>query len=342
MRAAVAALVLPLALCAIAKADTLEQYQIAGWNAGAYSNDATGAFDHCAMSANYRSGTMLLFAVNSTYHWTIGFANPKWNLTSGSRYDLAMYVDGRGPINATATAIAVDQVEVPVDDDGPIFQKFRKGYRLTVYAAGDTFQFDLDGTSAGLASLVECTNRHLRQVNSPTQSNPFVAAAPPPPQGSGDFRAEATTVAANLLSLAGATGYHFLEPTERPKGLEDYDVVWQTPDYLGALNVLPMPDSGGTGAIVDAILSNDAKSCRGTYGSQRVPQSQNSVGEASAFSACKTADLTLVGYYTAFPRRAGGYYITYIITIGDDQKREAAEALDQDLRSAAFTFLKGN
>jgi hypothetical protein len=45
----------------VVRAGTIETWNMAGWSAGAYTDDRTGAFSHCAMSASYRSGITMFF-----------------------------------------------------------------------------------------------------------------------------------------------------------------------------------------------------------------------------------------------------------------------------------------
>ena len=47
-------------------AEILGNYHVGNWLIGAYSNDQTKQFTHCATSSVYASGITMLFAVNST------------------------------------------------------------------------------------------------------------------------------------------------------------------------------------------------------------------------------------------------------------------------------------
>lgn len=324
---------------ASAKADKIEQYTVAGWSAGAYAYDGTRDFSHCAMSATYNSGIMLMFSVDRSFTWNIAFANTAWRLTVGDRYPIQMFVDGRGPINATAEARGADFVVVPVDDNGHLFQRFRKGYVLRVLAAGQVFEFNLDGTSRGLASLVDCASRYVAFQGTNNSTNPF-AATTPVTTSSPDFRTEATTILANLLSTAGATGYHIMEREETPEDFANNHVVWTGAEYLGTLNVEPNSWDGGAEALLSAFLSRDAQSCNGDYGSKRGDKSAtNGFDDAAAVSICRIGTDTFVGFYSVFPRSKGGYYIASLITAaaGDEQRHVESEA--SELRDAAYTFL---
>jgi hypothetical protein len=67
-----------------ASAKAMSEWKLHGWLVGAYTNDTTKQFSHCAASIKYRSGILLLFSVTKDFRWMMGFANPEWRLNSGS------------------------------------------------------------------------------------------------------------------------------------------------------------------------------------------------------------------------------------------------------------------
>jgi hypothetical protein len=80
--------------------------RVAQWFTGAYTNEQTGNFNHCAASATYKNGILLIFAVNVNYGWTMGFANPKWQLKPGNQYSVRYWVDTGEPEFGMATAVS--------------------------------------------------------------------------------------------------------------------------------------------------------------------------------------------------------------------------------------------
>jgi len=50
-----------------AQGKVIENSQLYGWSLFAYTNDATGRFNHCAASVPYRSGISLWFAIDRSY-----------------------------------------------------------------------------------------------------------------------------------------------------------------------------------------------------------------------------------------------------------------------------------
>jgi len=145
---------------AAAEPATMQSGTIGNWLIGAYSDDATGQFHHCAMSASYRSGIFMVFSVNREMQWALGFANPAWQLTKGTKYQLGMSIDGRTPFLEQATAINATQVEIPLPPNAYLFERFRHGLQLRVDAVGQSFFFNLNSTSRGLADLLVCAQRY--------------------------------------------------------------------------------------------------------------------------------------------------------------------------------------
>ena len=86
----------------VASADTLYEFQVGTWTAGAYSKQTTRQFNHCAAVATYNSGIMMLFSVSRSYAWSMSFAHRSWRLTQGQSYDIAFTVDQAPPIAARA------------------------------------------------------------------------------------------------------------------------------------------------------------------------------------------------------------------------------------------------
>ncbi len=153
--AAVAAMLIAPAMSGAA---TIQSTTIGNWLLGAYSNDGTGQFSHCAMSASYRSGIYMLFSLNRNFQWSLGFADPAWRLNKGVALQVGMTIDGRTPILEQATAIDAHQVEIPLPANTYLFDRFRHGLQLRVNAVGQDYFFNLNGTSRGLAELALCTD----------------------------------------------------------------------------------------------------------------------------------------------------------------------------------------
>ena len=54
---------------------------VGNWKGGAYTNDQTGAFSHCAAGAQYASGIYFVVMIDGNGGWSLGFAHENWKLT---------------------------------------------------------------------------------------------------------------------------------------------------------------------------------------------------------------------------------------------------------------------
>jgi hypothetical protein len=169
-----------IGLCAsatVAKAAIIEEFNVMGWIVGAYSDNRTGQFTHCATSIPYRSGTTLFFHLESNYMWSMGLHNPQWRNTPGSSIDLMIYYIDNGPqtrVRALVTTLGL--VNVPLADSRGLFEAFKRGRRLFVVDSRERFGFDLTNSSRALTAVYECVQRH-----SSGRSPPGPGPAPPPP-----------------------------------------------------------------------------------------------------------------------------------------------------------------
>ncbi len=323
-------------MCA-APAATLRQFKVGDWSAGAYSNDSTREFSHCAASGIYGSGISVVFAINRDFHWSMGFAHPGWKLRPGEVFDVAFTVDDMQPIMAKARTVKNLLVEVDLDDSSELFARFRRGRVLRVAAASQVFSFTLTGTSQLLPALLACAAN--RGSATPVASNPFAtravksnAANSGTPDRARET-AEATALAANLLSAAGITGFTLLGPSDRPeiKG----DARWLQGDVLGTININPNVPPGEFKNIPAYLIGNDAKACKGTFFSGAIPDDAAEIGRV--FTTCQVDGDTSTAYYLAVPRRAGGAYL--IATFSDGSEKPAKEA-DAQLRSVVLEALQ--
>lgn len=335
-----------LSLMSAAHAATLNSVQIGNWTAGAYSNDQTGEFSHCAAIASYKSGILMGFAVNRSYGWSMAFANPQWNLQVGSRYPIAFTVDQIPALNATAIAVKNIMVEVPLADSTALFNVFRRGYMLTVFGAGQTFQFNLTGTSQILPILVACVHNHLAPP--PVQAaNPFEPQVAPPsnvnaavPPSSDDASSaretEATTLIANVLSQAAVSGFTIMNPADAKQ--LGADAAWRTPQEVGTVNVIAADSNLSAEDLNASVIDRDSKGCKGKFLSGSVSDETNTK-ILRLFTSCNSDGKTVMGLYSIFPRAGGGFYVFAVDGLDQQQSTGTQSTLrstDAEIRAAAY------
>ena len=165
------------ASAAVAKAAIIEEFNVMGWIVGAYSDNRTGQFTHCATSIPYRSGTTLFFHLGSNYMWSMGLHNPQWRNTPGSSVDLIYYIDNGPQTRVRALVTTLGLVNIPLADSRGLFEAFKRGRRLFVVE----FQGEVRLRSH---QLVQGPDRGLRLRSAPLfrsePARPWTGAAPAP------------------------------------------------------------------------------------------------------------------------------------------------------------------
>jgi hypothetical protein len=148
---------------------------VGNWSGGAYTNDATGQFSHCAVNAPYRNGTRLLTSVTAGFQWLLGIAHPDWKLTVGAQVPLRLVFDRGASIAVTAQVRSAALITIAMPAESELIRAFRQGRYLEVVAGDKRLTFALTSTSEMLPVLVNCV-RNSANVRGPVTAPP---AAPP-------------------------------------------------------------------------------------------------------------------------------------------------------------------
>lgn len=131
-------------------------FEIGNWGGSAYTHSETGKFSHCAASAEYKNGNALIFSIDRQLTWAFGIYNENWELTVDDTYPVHYRIDSGRELSGEATAVSPTQVKVPLPGDDSLFNRMRRGSRLTVTLRSQTMKFDLTSTSQMLAKLFNC------------------------------------------------------------------------------------------------------------------------------------------------------------------------------------------
>jgi S1-C subfamily serine protease len=151
---------------------------IGNWQGGAYTDDNSGAFTHCAAGASYQSGIFFLVLVGANGNWRLGFSHQSWRLTPGEAFPLALTFDGQQPFNVYGMPIGAQLVAVDMPPNSSLINQFRKARVMTAYAQGQLFQFNLNQTAQLLPSLVNCVASVKK--NGLANAGEFAVALPKP------------------------------------------------------------------------------------------------------------------------------------------------------------------
>jgi len=158
MRAAALALVCLLSLPAQA-AGPFGKIVVGNWSGGTFTNDQTGAFSHCAVSARYRHGVTMLTSVTAQYSWLLGFTKPEWTLKTGQTLKLRLVFDRNSTIDVTANIKTPTLVTIAMPADSALINAFRQGRYLELVANDARYTFALTSTGEMLPALVECVKQ---------------------------------------------------------------------------------------------------------------------------------------------------------------------------------------
>ncbi|MFL6790232.1 MAG: S1C family serine protease [Bradyrhizobium sp.] len=149
-------------LCVLASASTSSargpygSINVGNWRGGAYTNDKTGVFSHCAAGAVYDSGISFVVSIGEDSGWRLGFAHESWQLTTGEAFPLALTFDGQTAIHVQGMPLGAHLVNVQLPTNSSLISQFRKAKTMTAFAQGQLFQFNLNQTAQLLPALANC------------------------------------------------------------------------------------------------------------------------------------------------------------------------------------------
>ena len=157
-RAFGAACVLQAAIVSIAQAaGPFGSINVGVWKGGAYTNDATGKFSHCAAGAAYTSGVSLIVSQTATNSWLVAFANQAFHYSKGDTLPIDVTFDGQTQARLFGTADSPVLVSAIMPPN--VLHVFQKSSLMVAVAAGKPFQFNLTSTAPLLAALANCVNK---------------------------------------------------------------------------------------------------------------------------------------------------------------------------------------
>jgi S1-C subfamily serine protease len=183
------------------------------WSGGAYTDDKTGAFSHCAAGTSYTSGINLVVGQNANSSWLIGFASPSFHLTPGETFPIDLTFDGQPQVRIFGTASSTELVSGIMPPN--VASDFRKSSLMVAVAKGGTFQFNLTTTGPLLPVLANCVTKiktsgianagdFSAPAPKPMVPKPVVATAPVPPS---------VTQPPKPIKTVGKTGTGFVVST---------------------------------------------------------------------------------------------------------------------------------
>ncbi len=270
-----AALSAAVLTCGVVSAEEIagSQFGYGNWSGAAYTYDQTGEFSHCAVSAGFVSGDTLLFSVNKQGTVSVGVANNALNFPVGDSFPVSIYVDRRQPIYGTATAMDRHFAALEIPEFDRALETFKRGYTMTIEAAGRRGVYDLTGTFRALEQAKACAYNYYRH-----------AGAPSPDSGSDVDKTVLFQVAGEVISELGVKGARYLTENElEAQGWGTGMVYWQAEAYGMSGAVLVVENN-----TVDSLRETDsvdsqfiADRCNGDFASsaRQVSNSETEIRE---------------------------------------------------------------
>jgi hypothetical protein len=339
MRFSVSLVVAVVALgIATAQAAQRTVLKIGNWDGGAYTNDSTGAFSHCALGANYLDGTRLMVSVNQQLGWTLGFANPRWQLAVGQTFPADLTFDGRGPFHVYAKVLQPTFAVVGMPDNSQLINLFRGASGMTVFAADRLLNFNLTTTSAVLPALVQCVRDNA--------ALPAVAPAPPVssslnPSGA-DLHTEALELATNFILGAKVDNPRILGKGDTPAEYAAFGAAWTATDTAGTVKIIQVQPGTQGLEVAAQIVAADSKECRGKFASARTSDLVDSDVVFHGFSSCEDSAGVRSAQYFVIPRKAGGFVLFSVVSAMAGERAASPPSEDRlaVFRKAALTAVK--
>jgi hypothetical protein len=324
---------------------------VGNWKGGAYTNDQTGAFSHCAAGAGYDSGIYFMVTVDQSGGWSLGFLNPKWSLTNNQTFQMALTFDGQPPFYVQGVALSESLVRVAMPIESALIAQFRKAKAMTAFTQGQLFQFKLDQTALLLPTLANCVAVVKQQgvANAGDFSvklapKAVAAATPPVPVGgslrsdspqnlSSEMQIEAIELASNFILKTTLRNPRVLSRAETPIGVASTGAAWRSDEAVGFVRIVPAKEGIKGLDVASAVVAMDAKDCKGKFASGRTSELVDSDVVFRGFSSCEDSDGPRLSQYFIVSRKKGGFVLFSVVS---NMKTEEAKAVSKDERLADF------
>lgn len=158
LRSFAPAALLQLSLAGLAHAaGPFGSVNVGNWVGGAFSNDETGAFSHCAATTPYASGVILVVSQNAAGTWSLAFASPSYRFTKGENAAIDVIFDGQEQARLFATAYRSDMLTAIMPAN--VVRTFQKASLMVATAGRAVLNFNLTSTGPVITALANCVTK---------------------------------------------------------------------------------------------------------------------------------------------------------------------------------------
>jgi len=178
------------------------------WQGGAYTNDTTGAFSHCAAAASFANGISLSIGQNDGREWLIGFIDPTWNLPAGQSFRMVLTFDGQSQFQIFGTPVQGKMITAILPN--PALSAFRKSHLMVATGSQRTVNFDLAMVGKLVPVIENCVNRV--KASGVEAAGDFSIPRPKPPIATAAAKSDvaASETAPGPEKLVNVTGTGFV------------------------------------------------------------------------------------------------------------------------------------
>jgi len=154
-KAFVAACLLQVAIISSAlAAGPYGSIKVGGWLGGAYTNDSSGAFSHCAASMSFGSGVTLVVGQGVTNAWLLGFASQSFHYSKGDTVPIDLVFDGQTGARIFANAASQILITAPLPPN--VARTLQRSSLMAATSAQGTYQFNLTAIGPLMPALANC------------------------------------------------------------------------------------------------------------------------------------------------------------------------------------------
>ena len=129
---------------------------VGNWRGGAFTDDNTGAFSHCAATTAYGNGIILIVGLNAGNSWLLGFASPNFHLKQGETVPIDLTFDGQAEARLFATANSAIMATAILPPN--VARTFQKASLMVAVSGSTALNFNLTSTRPLLAVLASCVS----------------------------------------------------------------------------------------------------------------------------------------------------------------------------------------
>jgi S1-C subfamily serine protease len=148
------AMVQAVIICSAGAAGPYGSIKVGSWIGGAFTDDNTGAFSHCAATTTYASGTTLVVGQGATNAWILGFANPAFRYSKGESVPIDVVFDGQSGARIFANAASQIMITAPLPPN--VARTLQKSSMMAATTAAGTYQFNLTSIGPLMPMLANC------------------------------------------------------------------------------------------------------------------------------------------------------------------------------------------